>query len=424
MARLVKGTRDHHPNDIAVRNSLFNTIESIFESFGAVPIDTPVFEHADILKNKYGEDSKLIYELNDQNGQHLALRYDLTVPFARYVATNNVTKMKRYQIGKVYRRDQPSISHGRLREFYQCDFDIAGDYKTHIADAECLQIINEILNKLNLGTFYIKVSHRALLDSMLEMSGVPEDKLRTIGSAIDKLDKETWENVKQEMLKKGLSSECADKIKEYIQIKGSFSEIITTLNDKLTSPKAKQAISEINEIMSYCELAGCTKSMIIDLSLARGLDYYTGLIYEACVSGTNVGTIIGGGRYDNLIGAFTNKKIPAVGFSIGIERVLTILSKVKIAKPQSIRILCKTQANISDGILLSNILRKNIITILDPEYYTTSRCLKNKLINADEDGITYVCLLGESDKIIIKNMVLRTQEEYNDIIQASHFSLS
>ncbi|KAK1904334.1 Histidine--tRNA ligase cytoplasmic [Dissostichus eleginoides] len=217
----MEGTRDYNPKQMAIREKVFNTILGCFKRHGAETIDTPVFELKETLTGKYGEDSKLIYDLKDQGGELLSLRYDLTVPFARYLAMNKITNIKRYHIAKVYRRDNPAMTRGRYREFYQCDFDIAGQYDAMIPDAECLKIVYEILSELDIGDFRIKVNDRRILDGMFAVCGVPDDKFRTICSTVDKLDKMPWEEVRKEMVsEKGLSEEVADQIGEYVSLKG------------------------------------------------------------------------------------------------------------------------------------------------------------------------------------------------------------
>lgn len=221
--KVPKGTIDHKPAAALLRKKIFATLEGIFAKHGGELIDTPVFELRDILAGKYGEDSKLIYDLQDQGGELCSLRYDLTVPFARYVAMNGVTSMKRYHIAKVYRRDQPVMSKGRMREFYQCDFDIAGTYDPMVPDAEVLYILVEALNALEIGEFTIKLNHRKILDGIFELAGVPAEKTRMISSAVDKLDKLPWADVKKEMVvEKGLDPEIADRIGEYVGLKGKL----------------------------------------------------------------------------------------------------------------------------------------------------------------------------------------------------------
>ena len=188
------------PLQMSIREKAFEIIRGVFKRHGASEIDTPVFELKETLTGKYGEDSKLIYDLEDQGGELLALRYDLTVPFARYVAEKNITNIKRFHIAKVYRRDQPQMKKGRFREFYQCDFDIAGEYSLMMPDAEVLCVVCQILSGLDIGNFVVKVNNRKFLDAMIELSGCEKRKFKTICSSIDKLDKEPWEKVKQELI--------------------------------------------------------------------------------------------------------------------------------------------------------------------------------------------------------------------------------
>ena len=333
LVKVVKGARDFLPAQMIIRGKAFDLITSVFKKHGAVEIDTPVFELKETLMGKYGEDSKLIYDLNDQGGELLSLRYDLTVPFARYMATHNLTSLKRYHIGKVYRRDNPQMSKGRFREFFQCDFDIAGgNYGTMIPDAEVIKIVAEILTQLPIGNFNIKINHRLLLDSMVEICGIGNDKYKLVCSSIDKLDKEEWEQVRTELINvKGVTEEQADKLKTFVVLKDKpkiLLEKLLTMKEFLENEKGKKALDEMTLLIDYLQILDVEKYCTFDLSLARGLDYYTGLIYETVLTDTDeVGSISGGGRYDNLIGMFSGKQIPAVGVSIGIERIFNILEK-------------------------------------------------------------------------------------------------
>lgn len=333
--KIAKGTRDYLPEQMMIRDQAFQIIRRVFKSHGAVEIDTPVFELKDTLTGKYGEDSKLIYDLADQGGELLALRYDLTVPFARFLSLNAVGNIKRFHIGKVYRRDQPQLSKGRYREFYQCDFDIAGTYGRMVPDSECLCVASEILASLPIGNFGIKLNHRRLLDAILDLSGVPADKFRTICSAVDKLDKEPWSEVKREMVEdKGLTPEVADKIGVFVVQKGEPWTMYKSLVANATfggHKGALEALEDLRILFEYLEAMGKLQYISFDLSLARGLDYYTGVIYEAvCMNGnTQVGSIGGGGRYDNLVSMFqeAGKVTPCVGVSVGIERVFTLMEE-------------------------------------------------------------------------------------------------
>ncbi|KAG9397050.1 Histidyl-tRNA synthetase [Carpediemonas membranifera] len=364
-----KGTQDYGPRQMRVREQVFQTIRRVFKQHGACEIDTPVFELRDTLMGKYGEDSKLIYDLENQGGELLSMRYDLTVPFARYVANHAVPEIRRFHIGKVYRRENPNMARGRFREFYQCDFDIAGQFGPMVADSEVITTLVDCLRALKVGPFDFKLSHRGLLDAMLTVCGVPDDNIRPICSAIDKLDKAPWSEVKEEMLAKGLAEDSADRIgyivadsaEEGNPFIGTLPAVMKTfaalakadeakicevigleLNDT-TRPKAtvikallankrgQAALADMRMLASYLEASGAASNVEFNISLARGLDYYTGVIYEAVVKAVDadgeevrVGSISAGGRYDNLVGMFGKKPIPAVGGSIGVERVFRI----------------------------------------------------------------------------------------------------
>ena len=333
LVKVVKGARDFLPEQMVIRERAFNLITGVFKKHGGVQIDTPVFELKETLMGKYGEESKLIYDLNDQGGELLSLRYDLTVPFARYMASHNLTSLKRFHIGKVYRRDNPQMGKGRFREFFQCDFDIAGgNYGLMIPDAEVIKIVVEILTQLPIGNFNIKINHRVLLDSIVEISGISNDKYKSVCSSIDKLDKEPWDKVEKELIEvKGITKEQAEKLKSFVNLKDKPKVLLDKLmqmKELIENEKGKKALNEMSILIDYLQILDVEKYCTFDLSLARGLDYYTGLIYETVLTDTNeVGSISGGGRFDNLIGMFSGKQIPAVGVSIGIERIFNILEK-------------------------------------------------------------------------------------------------
>lgn len=349
---------------MVVRDKIFSTITEVFKRHGGVTIDTPVFELKEILAGKYGEDSKLIYDLADQGGEICSLRYDLTVPFARWLAMNkDEQQIKRYHIAKVYRRDQPAMTKGRMREFYQCDFDIAGAlYDPMLPDAEIIRIVNEVFEGLGWhGTYTIKLNHRKILDGIFEVCGVPEDKIRTISSAVDKLDKLPWADVRKEMTEeKGLDGEVADRIGEWVVLKGKR-DLLEKLraDEKLAANESmKKGMDDLDLLFTYLEHFNALDTVSFDLSLARGLDYYTGVIYEVVTEGSapstadeeakpapkkkgkksadpdedrssdpsvGVGSVAAGGRYDNLVGMFSGKgQIPCVGISFGVDRIFSI----------------------------------------------------------------------------------------------------
>ncbi|KAJ4953378.1 hypothetical protein NE237_030210 [Protea cynaroides] len=404
LPKIPKGTRDFAKEQMAIRKRAFSIIEEVFEMHGATALDTPVFELRETLMGKYGEDSKLVYDLADQGGELCSLRYDLTVPFARYVAMNGLSSFKRYQIAKVYRRDNPS--KGRYREFYQCDFDIAGHFELMGPDFEVIKILTELLDELNIGDYEIKLNHRKLLDGMLEICGVPSEKFRTICSSIDKLDKQSFEQVKKEMVEeKGLSVATADRIGTYVKRRGNPVEILSELKREgsqfLEHNGSDSALNELQILFNALEKSKCINKVIFDLSLARGLDYYTGVIFEAVFKGTTqVGSIAAGGRYDNLIGMFGTKQIPSVGVSLGIERVFAIMEQVEKDHYQSIR-PTKTQILVSifgeDLTQAAELASELWAAKLKAEFMVNKRVMKH-IDRAKESRIPWMVIVGEREQ--------------------------
>ncbi|XP_075571449.1 histidine--tRNA ligase, cytoplasmic isoform X6 [Pelecanus crispus] len=366
------------------------------------------------LTGKYGEDSKLIYDLKDQGGELLSLRYDLTVPFARYLAMNKIANIKRYHIAK--------------------DFDIAGQFDPMIPDAECLKIVHEILSDLQLGDFLIKVNDRRILDGMFAVCGVPDSKFRTICSSVDKLDKMPWEEVRSEMVgEKGLSPEAADRIGEYVQLHGGLDLIERLLQDaKLSQNKlAKEGLGDMKLLFEYLTLFGITGKISFDLSLARGLDYYTGVIFEAVLlqqendhveEPVSVGSVAGGGRYDGLVGMFDPKgrKVPCVGVSIGIERIFSILEQRVEASEEKIR---TTETQVLVASAQKKLLEERLKLISElwdagikaEVLYKKNPKLLNQLQYCEDTGIPLVAIVGEQELKdgVVKLRVVATREEVN-----------
>ncbi|KAG7660890.1 HTS1 [[Candida] subhashii] len=448
-----KGTKDWADKDMVIRESIFHTLSTLFKKHGGVTIDTPVFELREILTGKYGEDSKLIYNLEDQGGELTSLRYDLTVPFARFVACNSISSIKRYHIAKVYRRDQPAMTKGRMREFYQCDFDVAGNYDTMVPDSEILNILCEGLTGLGIYDFKVKLNHRKILDGIFEACGVKSEDVRKVSSAVDKLDKLPWEAVKKEMVvEKGQPEEVADKIGEFVKFNGTIREVLAILNQSelLTSnASAKQGMEEMEILADYVDAFDIDKFISFDLSLARGLDYYTGLIYEAVTAASappenaneikekitqkesasknkkeaaaskeveiedaseyvGVGSIAAGGRYDGLVGMFSNgKSIPCVGISFGVERLFSII------KARANKDLEKISANHTDVYVMAfgggegwNGFLKERMQItnqlwkagINTEYlYKTKANIRKQFDSAERSGAKIGVILGKEE---------------------------
>ncbi|KAF6081360.1 histidyl-tRNA synthetase 2, mitochondrial [Phyllostomus discolor] len=455
-----KGTRDLSPQQMVVREKILDVIVCCFKRHGAKGLDTPAFELKDMLTEKYGEDSRLIYDLKDQGGELLSLRYDLTlwmqypfsltclceVPFARYMAMNKLKKMKRYHVGKVWRRESPTVVQGRYREFCQCDFDIAGHFDPMIPDAECLKIICEILSGLQLGDFLIKVSDRRILDGMFAVCGVPESKFRATCSSIDKLDKISWKDVRHEMVaQKGLAPEVADRIGDYVQCHGGVSLVEQLFQDPRLS-QSKQALEGLRDLKllyEYLTLFGIAEKISFDLSLARGLDYYTGVIYEAVLLQSpaeaeeeplNVGSVAAGGRYDELVGMFNPKghKVPCVGLSIGVERIFSIVeqrmktfgekirtteTQVFVATPQKnfLQERLKLIAELWDAGIKAELLYKNNPKLLTQLHYCENMGIPLVVIIGEEElkeGVLKLRSVASREEVAIKreNLVAEIQK--------------
>ncbi|XP_058054883.1 histidine--tRNA ligase [Anopheles bellator] len=426
--KTAKGTRDYGPEAMALRKRVLSKVIAVFQRHGAETIDTPVFELKEVLTGKYGEDSKLIYDLKDQGGEILALRYDLTVPFARYVGMGNVFNIKRYHIAKVYRRDNPQITRGRYREFYQCDFDIAGTYDPMLPDAECVKVVVEILTELEVGDFTVKLNHRKLLDGMFEACGVPADKFRTTCSSVDKLDKTPWDEVRREMIEeKGLDEATVDRIGEYVTLSGGI-ELVDQLEQDQhlqRSSSAMEGLKDMRLLLQYCEIFEVGHRISFDLSLARGLDYYTGIIYEAVLRASEpddeiaVGSVAGGGRYDNLVGMFNpkRKQVPCVGVSIGVERIFSIIEAKTNGKTRT----NETEVYVASahkGLHLKRleILNKLWGAGLKAEHsYKQNPKLLAQLQHCEEYQIPYAVVLGDGELsrgvVKLREIASRKEEE-------------
>ncbi|KAI1634458.1 histidyl-tRNA synthetase, class IIa [Biscogniauxia mediterranea] len=454
--KTAKGTKDWDGQAMVIRDWIFNVITEVFKRHGGVTLDTPVFERKEILAGKYGEDSKLIYDLADQGGELCSLRYDLTVPFARWLAMNkHVQNIKRYHIAKVYRRDQPAMTKGRMREFYQCDFDIAGAWDPMLPDAEIIRIITEVFNALGWqGTYTVKLNHRKILDGIFQVCGVPDDKIRTISSAVDKLDKLPWAEVRKEMTEeKGLDAEIADKIGEWVVLKGG-KDLLEKLksDEKLCANESmKQGIADLELMFSYLECFKVLDAVSFDLSLARGLDYYTGVIYEVVTEGSaptpgaaapnkkskastdpdedrssdpsiGVGSVAAGGRYDNLVGMFSGKnQIPCVGISFGVDRIFSIINE-RMKADKSLEKVRKNEVDVYvmafgtkgfTGLLQE---RMSVCASLwdagiKAEFlYKVKPKIPNQFKAAEVNGVPFAVVLGEDElaqgKLRIKEMGL------------------
>lgn len=439
---LAKGTRDFSPAEMEKRNYIFDTIKKTFRLYGYQEIQTPSFENLSTLTGKYGDEGdKLIFKilnsgdflskvphekLSEGNAYELtpllsekALRYDLTVPFARYVVMHQndiALPFKRFQVQPVWRADRPQ--KGRYREFYQCDADVVGsDSLTN--EAEFALIYHEALRRLGLKDFTIKINNRKILAGIAALIGKPE-LLVDMTVAIDKLDKIGLEGVNKELLERGFTTGDLDILYPIIALSGSNEEKIGTLKSALASTEIGQTgISEIEEVMAYVQEmdAGALKTLELDITLARGLNYYTGCIFEVKTNEVAMGSIGGGGRYDDLTGMFGLKGLTGVGISFGADRIYDVMEELNLfpsGAQQGTKLLIThfDTAALGYALPLISKLRKAGIP---SELYPNASKLKKQLAYADAKMIPYVLLIGEeemsSGKLSLKNMKTGEQQK-------------
>jgi len=436
-----KGTRDFSATEVAKRNYIFSAIKSVFETYGFQPIETPSFEKSETLMGKYGEEGdRLIFKilnsgdylkkvdnalLLERDGAKMtpkitekALRYDLTVPFARYVVQHQndiVFPFKRYQIQPVWRADRPQ--KGRFREFYQCDADVVGS-KSLWQEIEFIQVYDAVFSQLKLAGTTIKINNRKILSGIAAVIGA-KDKLIDFTVALDKLDKIGKEGVVKEMLAKGISEAAIEKVDPLFHFTGSNAVKLTALEGMLsTSEEGMKGVEELRFVTENCATLGLqTAQLSIDVTLARGLNYYTGAIYEVAAPDTvQMGSIGGGGRYDDLTGIFGLKDVSGVGISFGLDRIylvleeLGLLQEVMLPTPKVLFInFGETEALYSMQALGK--LRANGIV---GELYPDAVKMKKQLNYANKRSIPFVVLVGatemEAASYTLKNMESGTQE--------------
>ena len=429
---IVKGTRDFSPEEMAKRNYIFDTIREVYKLFGYKQIETPAMESLSTLMGKYGEEGdKLLFkilnsgdylagitddELAEKNSSRLTtkisekgLRYDLTVPFARYVVMhrNEITfPFKRYQIQPVWRADRPQ--KGRYREFFQCDADVVGS-DSLIYEVELLQIIDEVFRRLKIRVC-IKLNNRKILSGIAEIIGEPE-KIVDITVAIDKLDKIGLEKVNEELESKGISVEAIEKLQPIILLEGDNTSKLETLKESLSASEiGLKGVEEIEFILNKAKLLNIASEVELDLTLARGLNYYTGAIIEVKALDVQIGSITGGGRYDNLTGIFGLPNVSGVGISFGADRIFDVLNQLELYpedSTQGTKVLFVNFGNAEEDYILPVIaqLRGRGIS---SEIYPEAAKMKKQMSYADSNKIPYVVIVGEDEmrerKVTLKNM--------------------
>jgi len=432
-----KGTRDFSPVEMAKRNYIFNTIRDVYALYGFQQIETPAMENLSTLMGKYGEEGdKLLFkiqnsgdyfkeltdeELLSRNAAKLAskfcekgLRYDLTVPFARYVVMHReelALPFKRYQIQPVWRADRPQ--KGRYREFYQCDADVVGS-DSLLNEVELMQIVDTVFTRFGIRVC-IKINNRKILSGIAEIIG-EADKIVDITVAIDKLDKIGLDNVNAELASKGISQEAIDKLQPIILLSGTNAEKLATLKSVLAASEiGLKGVEESEFILNTLATLGLKNEVELDLTLARGLNYYTGAIFEVKALDVQIGSITGGGRYDNLTGIFGMPGISGVGISFGADRIFDVLNQLDLYPKEAVtgtRVLFVNFGTAEMAYCLPLLARLRAEGI-SAEIYPDSSKMKKQMAYANAKAVPFVAIVGENEmaagKVMLKNMLTGEQ---------------
>ncbi|MBK5279588.1 MAG: histidine--tRNA ligase [Bacteroidia bacterium] len=436
-----KGTRDFGPTQMAKRQYILENIKKVFQKYGFQPLETPAMENLSTLTGKYGEegdqllfkvlnsgdflkevdainlskkDSRLVTTTISEKG----LRYDLTVPFARYVVMNRgeiTFPFKRYQIQPVWRADRPQ--KGRYREFYQCDADVVGT-DSLICEAEIVLMIKEVFKALGIGDYSIKINHRSILSGLAELCGAKENE-SSLFIGIDKLDKIGEEKVREELKSRGFEENSLNTVFEILNFKGTTQQKIDFLTSKFsTSEKGKKGVADFKEVLSLLKSYGVTEDHIeFDIALARGLSYYTGCIFEVKINKVAIGSVSGGGRYDNLTGNFGMPDVSGVGISFGVDRLYDAMEELQLFPKEAqisstVMIAHLDEDTMRYGLKVAHKLRQNGIAT---EIYPDQSKLKKQLDYANKKLIPFVIVIGSDEMkdglLTFKNMEKGEQEK-------------
>ncbi len=417
-----KGTRDFGQVEMARRNYIFNTIKGVFRLYGFQQIETPAMENIGTLMGKYGEEGdKLLFRIQNSGEKaglapEKGLRYDLTVPFARYVVQHReeiAFPFKRYQIQPVWRADRPQ--KGRYREFYQCDVDVIGS-DSLLGELELVQIVEEVYKRLGINVC-LHINNRKILAGIAEVIGAP-DKMVDITVAIDKLDKIGVEAVNAELVERGLNAEQVANLQPILNLSGTTAEKLAALKTILAnSETGLKGVAELEEVFQLLEIVNCTLDIELDLCLARGLNYYTGAIFEVKALDVQMGSITGGGRYDNLTGIFGLPGVSGVGISFGADRIYDVLTELDLF-PKELRsttqVLFATfgAEELKYALKWAKELRAKGIAV---EVYPEPTKMKKQMGYADDKQIPYVAIVGgnemETNTVMLKNMASGEQKQ-------------
>lgn len=420
--RTLPGFMELLPNEQILFEQMKQKIEKTYQKFGFLPLDTPILELSEILLAKAGgETEKQIYSFK-KGDTDIAMRFDLTVPLAKYVAKNygNLSfPFRRYQIGKVYRGEK--AQKGRFREFYQCDIDIIGDGElSTINDAEIPSVIYNLIKELGFDDFTIRINNRKILNGLFEYINQKDNSVEIL-RIIDKIEKIGKDAVIEELEKIGVSKEATEKIIGFIEIEGTTDEKLQKLQDlNIKNEIFETGLKELTEVVHYIRMFGVPDTNFkVDLTIARGLDYYTGTVYETFLNNyRELGSICSGGRYENLAEYYTDKKLPGVGISIGLTRLFYKLNELGLIKAEKTSmsdvLVIPMVEDLSKPIMLANSLREKDI---NTEIYLNDKKLKAKLKYADKLQIPYVIIIGEdeinSGVVSVKNMATGEEKKAN-----------
>jgi histidyl-tRNA synthetase len=408
--------RDFLPAQMIMRRRVIETIRDVFEAHGFEPIETPVLEYFETLTGSI-DDEKLIYHFEDHGGREVGLRFDLTVPLARFVAQhqNELTfPFKRYHIAPVWRADRPQ--RGRFREFWQCDADIVGS-SSMLADADVVSVIVESLEALRIGEFTVRINHRKLLEAVARYAGVAAERAGSVYRSVDKLDKLGPEGVAAELVENGVAAESAERIVELVGGSGSADEQFARASSALDGiAGANEALGELSQLFEALAASHIPERRYrFDLSLARGMGYYTGPVYEATDDEFNLGSLAGAGRYDGLVGRFSRQELPATGISLGIERIFEIIQEREAgagaASVSQLLVTIFDEEHTAASLGLAADLRAAGVraeTYLEPR-----RSLGRQFAYAEARGIPYAAVLGpdEVERGVVGLKEISTQEQ-------------
>lgn len=398
----IKGMRDHLPPAMMLRQHILATLTTIFERHGFEPLGTPVVEYAETLEGKLGDDEKLIYRFEDHGGRRVALRYDQTVPLARVVAQYSgqlALPWRRYAIGPSYRGERPG--RGRYREFYQADADIVGS-SSPLADAEIIAVLTECLSALGFTDFATLLNHRQVIGGIARVSGLDEAAAGDVYRAIDKLNKIGAEGVREELHKSGVTADAAARILALIELDGEPATVLHELEQHLQrDERAVAALANLREIIAALDAMGVpAPAYRVAPRLARGLSYYTGTVFEAITAHWPTGSLLGGGRYDELVGMFAKQSVPTVGLAFGIDRMHDVMEELGLGpRPQTtaeVYVTIFDAGQAAASLALAGELRThgiNTITALDG-----SVALGKQFKEADRKGLRYALVLGPDEQ--------------------------